>query len=124
MQHRGGGDGAAGVVAGQFLVVDLAHGGNFLALGDAAGVADVDAEVVDEFAFDEFAIGPLGVELLAGAQGDIGMGAQGGEGGGVFRADGVFNEEGAVGFDGVAEFDGAGWGQAGVDFEDDFDVVV
>jgi hypothetical protein len=43
------------------------HGGDFLALGDAAGMADIDAEVVDEFAFDEFAIGPLVVKLLAGA---------------------------------------------------------
>ena len=52
-------------MAGHLLVVHLAHGGDLAAFGDSSAVADIYAKVVDQFAFYEFAKGPLGVELFA-----------------------------------------------------------
>ena len=101
----------------------LTHSGYFLALGDAAGVADVDAQIVDQLAFDQLAEGPFFVQLLAGTQGDIGVRAQGGEGTRVLRADGIFHVEWAEGFDRVAKFDGVWGAQPGMGLEDDLRVV-
>ena len=52
MKHNGGRDRAASAVAGQCLIVDFAHGVDFLGLSDDAGMANIDAEVVDEFSLD------------------------------------------------------------------------
>ena len=86
-------------------------------------MADVDPQVVDQLLFDQFAKSPLGGQLLSRAQGNGGVGAQGGEGARVLRANRVFDEEGAQVGDGVAQLDGGRRRQPGVDLEDNFDIV-
>src|SRR5688500_49242 len=73
----GGGSGnmAVGAVAGPFGVIRLGPGGDLLGLGGAAGVAEVDAEVIDEVLGDELAELPLADELLAGGEAGLGLGA-------------------------------------------------
>ena len=58
------------------MSVNFIHNVDFLALDNAAGVEEINAEVIDEFVFDRLAESPLVVEILAGAQRHVGVRTQ------------------------------------------------
>ena len=110
-------------MARQLLVVHFGHGREFLALGDAAGVADVHPQIVDQLLLDQLAKGPLGRQLFAGAQGHVRVGPQGGEGSRVLRADRILHKERTELGDRIAQLDGARRRQPGVHLEDHLDLL-
>ena len=85
--------GAQRIVQGRVDVVHFAHGGDLLALGDAAHEAQVRPRIVNPLVLDKLPELPLGEQLFAGGDGSAGVMAQVGERLRILRANGVFDEE-------------------------------
>lgn len=87
IQAAGQRDGAKGTVGRQRHIVSLRHGGNFLHLGQAAGVAQVGLDDIHAAGLQKALEIILGKQALTGGNGDV---ARGGD---FFKAFHVFAQD-------------------------------
>ena len=121
--HVADGRDVAGAVPGGFDAELLGQDGDFAAGSETAGFGDVDADVVDEAAFDERLPFVGAVEELAHGDGGSAVLANLMEVGDVFRRERVFEEEHVVLLGFFAEFDGLIGGVALVHVVEELDFV-